>query len=140
MLSVPNVNPGLYPGGGQASILRANEQQWLFQNQLVKAGQSSIAVQLERIKGAQAYPNGMSVQAFFTNSTGLTPANPGAFELDLQNSDVDVDIAYYQGSALTSLNTNYIGGIALNLFWAKFARVNLVSITNPVYLSVLVSR
>jgi hypothetical protein len=63
------IDPGLYPGAGQASLLRSNEQQYLFRQQLIVSGQASIAVQLERIKAA-AYPFAASVQIWFTDVNG----------------------------------------------------------------------
>jgi hypothetical protein len=151
MLSVPNVNPGVYPGPGQASILRANEQQWLLQNQLVAAGgittaaggnnSASIAVQLERLKGA-AYPFGASLQVYFTNAAGA-PSSPGAFEIDWQNSDIDSDQNFVTMSSLVgtgSLNASFSGRIELATMWARFMRVYLKSNPNGVYVSALVTR
>src|SRR4051812_11609152 len=82
------ITPGLYPGPGQAALLRANEQQYLFQQQLIVSGQASIAVQLERIKSS-FYPFACSVQIWFTDVNGAA-ANPGAFEVDAQASDIDI--------------------------------------------------
>jgi len=58
LAALPPVTPGIYPGAGRASLLRANSQQWLFQQQLIAAGTASIAVQLERIKMSYFYPLG----------------------------------------------------------------------------------
>src|ERR1700726_1165334 len=91
--ALPPVSPGIYPGAGQASLLRANSQQWLFQQQLIVAAQSSIAVQLERIKMSYFYPFGCSLQVFFTNSSGVA-SDPGAFTLNAQVSDIDTDAMY----------------------------------------------
>ena len=94
----PGQPPGIYPGPALASLLRANESVWLFQNQFFPASggggtsvntqanrsnpYASIAVQLERIKSA-FYPFGFSLHCFFTNSSGAA-LNPGTIELDLQ--------------------------------------------------------
>jgi hypothetical protein len=139
MKTTPPQTPGVYPGSGKASLLRANEQQWLFQQQLVTAGQASIAVQLERIKSS-FYPFGASLQIYFTNSAG-SPVTPGAFEVDMQTSDIDADAQYCTLSSLTGgLNASYAGRIENSLIWAKFLRAYIPTLTNAVYVSVLVTR
>lgn len=142
MNALPPVNPGIYPGAGLASLLRANEQQLLFSfaQGLIAAGNASIAVQLERIKSA-FYPFGASYHIWFTNSSGA-PANPGAFELDIQNSDIDTDGMYVTMNAITSgLNSNYATRLELPSMWTRFTRGKLVSITNAgVYANLLVTR
>lgn len=137
--ALPPVLPGTYPGAGQASLLRANSQAWLFQQQLIAAGQSSIAVQLERIKMSYFYPFGASLQIFFTNSSGVA-ADPGAFEIDTQVSDIDVDAMYANTTGLTAVNASFAGRIELPWLWAKFIRVNIKTLTNAVYTNVLVTR
>jgi hypothetical protein len=151
----PPTSPGIYPGGGLAPLLRANERQWLFTQQAIKGGGSfltnvttlangsnpyaSIAVQLERIKSA-FYPFGASLQIFFTNSAGAA-ANPGTFEIDWQTSDIDIDSQYSTVSSLTGgLNASYSGRIELPTFWASFTRVYVATLTNPVYLNALLTR
>jgi hypothetical protein len=149
MQSLPPPTPGIYPGGGQASLLRANEQTYLFQQTLLTAGQSaasngsnpsaSIAVQLERIK-TSSYPNGVSVSIWFTNSSSASSA-PGAFEVDIQTADLDLDSQYVSLSKVTTgLNANNVTRVELTAFWAKFLRLNVITLTNPVYLNALVSR
>src|SRR6266436_6223840 len=120
--ALPPVSPGIYPGAGLASLLRANSQQWLFQQQLIVAGQSSIAVQLERLKASYFYPFGVSLQIFFTNSSGVA-ADPGAFEIDAQTSDIDTDAQYANTTGLTAVNAGFAGRIELPWLWARFLRV-----------------
>jgi hypothetical protein len=141
--------PGSYAGSGQAVLLRANENQWLFQQQIVATNKSgvnganasaSIAVLLERIKASNFYPFGASVQIYFTD-VNQAAADPGAFEIDVQTSDIDVDAQYSNISALTGgLNAAFSGRVELPTFWAKFLRVYAKTITNAVYLNVLVTR
>lgn len=136
--ALPPVLPGIYPGAGLASLLRANSQQFLFRQQLIAAGNASIAVQLERIKMSYFYPFGASLQIWFTDVNQVAAA-PGTFEVDVQLSDNDVQ--YSDGTALTAVNsTTQAGRIELPWLWAKYLRVNLKTLTNAVYSNVLVTR
>ena len=140
LAALPPVTPGIYPGAGQASLLRANSQQWLFQQQLIAAGKSSIAVQLERIKMSYFYPFGASLQIFFTD-VNQAAADPGTFEIDAQVSDIDTDAMYCNTTGLTAVSaSNFAGRIELPWLWAKFIRVNIKTLTNSVYTNVLVTR
>ncbi len=133
MQALPPQNPGVYPGSSQASLLRANEQQYLFQNQAIPAGQSSIAVQLERIKSS-SYPFGVSVQIQFS-------ADPGTFRVDVQDADLDTDASYVTMNSITAgLNSSFVGRLELPSLWTKYLRVQLVTRTNVVNTSVLVTR
>lgn len=131
------IAPGVYTTSGLAGLLRANEQQYLFQQQRIAAGQASIAVQLERINRIY-YPFAASIQIWFTD-VNQAAADPGAFEVDAQLSDNDVQYSDYTG--LTAVNaTSRAGIIQLTLIWAKFLRVNVKTLTNAVFTNVLVSR
>ena len=132
------ITPGVYPGSGQAALLRANEQQYLFRQQLIATGQASIAVQLERIKSA-FYPFGASLQIWFTDVNGAA-ADPGTFEVDAQTSDLDIDAMFANTTGLTALNTSFAGRIELPLLYAKYLRVLAETVTNAVYSNVLVTR
>lgn len=138
LAALPPVTPGIYPGAGQASLLRANSQQFLFRQQAIVAGQASIAVQLERIKMSYFYPFGCSIQIWFTDTNGVAAA-PGAFEVDAQLSDNDVQ--YADGQGLTAVNsTSQAGRIELPWLWSKFIRVRVATLTNVVFTNVLVTR
>jgi len=154
MQSLPPPTPGIYPGGGQASLLRANESVCLFQAQLFAVGGgtsvntqangsnpfASIAVQLERIKSS-FYANGVSLQCAFTNSLGAA-LSPGTFEIDLQTSDFDNDISFVtlSGSTLAALNPSDVGRIENSTLWAKYIRAYVKTITTPAYLTVFATR
>jgi len=151
MYNKPAATPGPYLGGGQATMLNPNEQQYLLQAQSLPAGGSvaanggnpsaSIAVQLYRIKG-QYYPFGMSLQVWFQNAAGVF-VTPGNFEIDLQTADIDADQYYVTTSSLVnaaSLNSSFSGRIELPTFWALFTRVYIKTLTNPVFVSALVTR
>ena len=71
------------------------------------------------------------------------PANPGAFEIDVQTSDIDQDTQFCTINALSgaaSLNANFVGRIELPSFFAKYIRVFVKSLTNAVYVTVLATR
>ncbi len=139
--ALPPVSPGIYPGAGQASLLRANSQQFLFRQQLQPTGGvASIAVQLERIKSSYFYPFAVSFQIWFTDVNGVA-ANPGAIDIEVQTSDIDADAQFVNESGLTGgLNASFVGRVQLTLSWMKFVRVLATTVTNAVYLNVLVTR
>jgi len=124
----------LYPGPGKAALLYENRQAWLFQNEAITAGQSSIACQLHRIFG-DSYPFGASFEIGFS-------ADPGAFEVDIQTSDSDAADGKYFSVVQTTgpLNASFLTRVEMPLFWARFVRVKLVSITNAVNLTVELTR
>jgi hypothetical protein len=130
--------PG-YGGSGSATLLRENQQKFLFQSEPVPAGTASIAVQLERISRT-SYPWGVSFQVYFTDVNG-NPANPGAFELDIMDSDIDELSQYCMVSSLTTgLNATYSGRVELRDFYAKYVLAYVKTLTNSVYVTVLVTR
>lgn len=137
-LGIPGpIAPGAYPGNGKAGLLRSNEQQFLFRQQLVAAGTASIAVLLERIKSSFS-PFAVSLQIWFTDVNGA-PSAPGTFEVDAQLSDDDVN--YADGLGLTAVNsTTQTGRIEMATLWSRFLRVNVKTLTNAVYVNVLASR
>src|ERR1700690_710820 len=108
------IAPGVYVASGLAGLLRANEQQYLFRQQLIVAGQASIAVQLERINRVY-YPFPASLQIWFTDVNKVA-ADPGTVEADAQLSDNDIQYSDYTG--LTAVNaTSRAGIIQLTLIW-----------------------
>jgi hypothetical protein len=130
--------PG-YGGSGQAKLVRDNQQVFLFQNEIVVAGRASIAIQLERINRSY-YPWGVSFQIYFTASDGVTPADPGAFEVDIQTSDIDTDLHYCLTNSLVgdaSLNSNFSGRIEMPNFYAKYVRALVKTQPNTLYTTVL---
>lgn len=135
--ALPATLPGVYPGPGRAPLLRVNEQQWLFRQQLIAAGQASIAVQLERNK--KSGPYGASVQIWFTDVNGVA-ANPGTFEVDVQASDLDQPGLYGLEYGLTAVSATFSGRIELQTNWMLYLRVYVATLTNAVYTNALVSR
>lgn len=131
--------PG-YGGTGQATLLRENQQAFLFQQATGVTGHASIAVLLERISRS-SYPWGFSVQVYFTDVNGH-PADPGAFELDIQASDIDQDSQYGVIGSLTatSLNASFAAIFSTTTQYTKYVRVFLRTLSNAVYTSVLVTR
>jgi len=124
--------PG-YAGTARAQLLYENRQAFLFQNEIVAVGISSIAYQLRRERGA-FYPWGMSLELSFSG-------DPGTFEVDIETADVDMDSHYVTIDVLNSgLNASYVGRLELPSFWAKYARAKVVTLTNAVAVTVLLTR
>lgn len=117
----------LYPGPGQAVLLRKNRIAYFFQNEQVGAGLSSVAFQLARIDANKTGPFGASFQLKFSGP-------PGIFEVDIQTADVDEDGAYNTINALAtgSLNASNQGQIQLPNIWTKFVRGKIVALSNAV--------
>jgi hypothetical protein len=127
--------PG-YPGAGQATKVDQGLQVYLFQNEYVVVGESSIGCLLSRIPGI-FYPWGISFDVAFS-------AAPGTFEIDVQTADIDQDSHYVTIASLTTgaLNSGNVGRVELPNFWARFTRVRVVSFANyaTVTLTVLLTR
>jgi|SRR5208282_6572057 len=127
--------PG-YPGAGQSLVIGQGLQVYLFQNESVIVGESSVGCLLSRIPGI-FYPWGMSFDIAFSG-------DPGTFEIDVQTADIDQDSHYVTISSITTgaLNAGNVGRIELPSFWARFTRVKVVSFANyaTVTLTVLLTR
>jgi hypothetical protein len=127
---MPNYNtlasipiPAVYPG----------DQVLLFNAEQPAAPQASQQVCL-----ANAYDNtatqGASIELFFSGA-------PGAFSIQPQVADTDIDAAYIaEGAAITAVNTGNFARVELTAIKAKFLRVLLSSRTNAVNLTVKVTR
>lgn len=130
----PPIAAGTYPGPGQAKLLRCGEQAFVFQQSIAPSGTASVAVQLERIKASTVYQFGASFEISFSGS-------PGTFEVDIQTADTDADANFVSINAVTSgLNSNNVGRVELPLFWARYVRAKVITLTNNVTVSVLVTR
>lgn len=64
-------------------------------------------------------------------------ADPGAFQVDLQEADTDVDAAYVtiSGASLTAVNSGFYARVDKIPASARFYRASLVSRTNSVTLT-----
>jgi hypothetical protein len=61
--------------------------------------------------------------------------------VDVETADTDEDTHYVTINTLTDgLNSSYVGRIELPSFWAKFVRVQVVTLTNAVAITVLLTR
>jgi hypothetical protein len=126
------ITPGLYPGTAKAELLHVNQQAYLLKAQRVLANQASIAVQLER--GNRAfYPWGAAIQAEFSGA-------PGAFEIDVEASEDDRDVSYVSIVTIVAVNANNVGRAAIGFTWPKFIRAKVITLTNDVLTTVLVTR
>lgn len=66
-------------------------------------------------------------------------ADPGAFQIDLQEADEDIEAAYFAIPSAGTVNavdgTNFRARVDLSPFVARFIRLNVVSLTNDVALT-----
>jgi hypothetical protein len=114
---------------GRASLLRTDQQKFLFQREPVAAGTASAAFQLERINRS-FYPWGVSFQVAFTDVNG-NPASPGSFEIDIQTSDIDQDLQYCTLNVLTTgLNASFVGRVEVPTLYGKYVRGYLKTLGN----------
>lgn len=107
--------PGVYPGPGQATLLRPGQYIYVLNNTSIGAGGSSIAVQLERTKSGFYYPIGFSVEISGGTAT-------------LQLSDTDADQFYCTSPATpTAPNGSGVSRFEVTNYWALFARLNFAA-------------
>lgn len=105
----------------------------MFNAEAVTAPEASIAFQLRRERGA-SYPFGCSLEVSFS-------ADPGAFEIDIQMADLDVDSHYVTENVIAGgLNASFVGRLDLPIFWAKYIRAYVKTLTNPVNVTLLLTR
>jgi len=128
-----------YGGTGSATLLRDNQQVFLFQKENNIVGKASAAYQLERINRSY-YPWGVAFQVAFTDVNG-NPADPGSFQIDIQASDIDQDSQYCPLNSWSSgsLNPSFVARIELQNFYAKYIRAKVTSLGNAVYTTLLVT-
>jgi hypothetical protein len=128
--------PGIYPGAGKATLINANEQVFLLNNQRFGAGtpgKASIAVQLERQKSA-AYPFGFAIEI---TCSGV----PGSSEFEIQGAETDTENSYVKmGTSVTTFNTGNVGRFEGVSLYPKFVRVNCKTLGNDVLVTALITR
>lgn len=124
--------PGSYPGPGQAFLINANMQYFLWYQQRVTAGGSSVAVQLARLP-FEAYPFGAAFQVRFSG-------DPGTFEVDVMGAENDVDAEYVSINTITAVNGSWVGRAAVSCTYPKFCRLYMKTLTNDVYVTGICTR
>lgn len=123
----------IYTDPNKAALLYEGAQAFMFQNEASLAGKASIGFQLHRQRG-QAYPFGASFEISFS-------ANPGAFQVDIQTADTDKEGYYVTIQSINGgLSASFVGRIELPNFWAKYVRSKVVTLTNAVNSTVMVTR
>ena len=132
MQPFPSQAPGVYAGPGLATLLRVNQQKFLFQNQAIVAGQQSIAVQLDRMPGP-SYPWGVAMQVQFSGA-------PGTFEIDLQGSETDETGSYISLVTITAVNSSNFGRCDMTVPFPKYANALVKTLTNVVNTTLIVTR
>lgn len=117
-----------YGGSDLASLLYENRQALVWNNEIVAAGSTSIAVQLRRERGAY-YPNGISVEITFS-------ASPGVFEVDVMTSDTDKLANFVQLAAISTVNAAFVGRVELPNIYAKYVALFMKTSPNAATVSV----
>lgn len=126
--------PG-YGGKGTAYLLSENQQFILWQGETIAAGganSSSRAVQLNRTRG-NFYPWGFAVEVAFGGA-------PGAFGIDVQVAETDQDANYVTIGTISAVNANNVGRLDVTTVWAKFVRARVVTLTNAVSITAVLTR
>jgi hypothetical protein len=130
MQTTPAPTPGPYVNGGLATLLRYNEQQYLWspgQSLTAGSGQTSasIAVQLERI-ARTFYPWGAAFEVGFSGA-------PGSFEVDIQFAEIDTNASFVTVGTITAVNASNVGRYDMpNTVFPKYVRGICKTLTNPV--------
>lgn len=115
---------------GNATQLSPGDQVAVFNAEAIAAGTASQAVSAQR---AGSTPYGESWEIIFS-------AAPGAFQVDIQHADTDVDAAYVTVNSVSAVNTNQAARVELPACWAKFSRCKVVTLTNVVNTTARVTR
>jgi len=122
-----------FAGTGRATLLRENQQVFLWQNEPVAAGTLSAAYELARVSRS-FYPWGLSVEVKFS-------ANPGAFEIDLMAANNDSAANYYQIGSITTANAANVGRWDMPAgVWPKYVAGLVKTLTNAVNTTLQVTR
>ena len=119
--------PG-YAGDGQATCIGLGQQAYFFNSEtLVSVPVASVAYLISRVPGT-FYPWGVSYEIWFSG-------NPGAFEVDIQTADWDLNSHYCTINTInstSSLNASFVGRVELPQFYARYTRVYIKTLTNSV--------
>lgn len=123
--------PGFYKPG-QARLLNAGSQTFLFQNTRATAGLASVAVELERQKSGY-YPFGAALQINFSGA-------PGVFEIDIEAAETDVDAAFISVVTIVAVNASNYGRASIGFTWPKYVRGKVITLTNDVLSTLIITR
>ena len=130
-----------YAGNDHATMLRNNQQAFLWQSENVTAGGAatppaftslSLAYQLERINRSH-YPWGLSFEVWFD-------AAPGAFEIDIMGANNDLYTNYVQIGTITAVNGFNTGrwDMPTNV-WPKYIAAYMKTLANAVKVTLQVT-
>jgi hypothetical protein len=123
--------PG-YPGSGLATEIYENKQAFFWQGETVAAGTASVAFQLRRTRGLY-YPFGFSVELSFAGA-------PGAFEADIQTADSDTPSSYIYLGKIIAASSLFAARYENTTAWCKYVRLQMVSLTNVVGVTAMLTR
>jgi hypothetical protein len=124
--------PG-YAGTGKATLLRENQQVYLWQNERVTVGELSIAFELARVNRS-FYPWGLSAEVSFSG-------NPGTFEIDIMGANDDLAANFISLGQVTTVNSTFVGRWDMTPgAWPKFIAGFVKTLTNTVNTTLQVTR
>lgn len=124
----------LYSANSPAIALYSGDTGYAWSSENPAVGSSSQQFALPRAPWASV-PLPLSVEIVFAGA-------PGAFEIDAQTADTDADANYVKetNGAITAVSANNVARLELPSTVARFLRLNLVSLTNPVAITARVTR
>lgn len=122
-----------YFGPSKSTLLRENQQYYLWQAETVPAGTLSIAIELARVPRSY-YPWGLSFEVVFS-------AVPGSFEIDIMGANNDLAANYISLGSISTVNANNVGrwDMGVNL-WPKYVAAFMKTLTNTVSTTLQVTR
>ena len=122
-----------YDGTGQATLLRENQQKYLWQNEAVAVGTLSVAYELARINRS-FYPWGLSFEATFSSA-------PGAFEIDIMGANNDIAANFISLGTISTVNSANVGRWDMTPgLWPRYVAGFMKTLTNAVNVTLQVTR
>jgi hypothetical protein len=65
---------------------------------------------------------------------------PGVFEIDIEAAEQDIDAAYVSIVTIVAVNSSNFGRAAIGFTWPKYVRGRVVTLTNDVSTTLLITR
>ncbi len=127
-----------YGSSNQGKLLYENSQVFLWNNELVVAGNLSISWELFRVSRSY-YPWGLSAEVVFSG-------NPGVFEIDIMGANTDAAANFIQIGTITNAGSSIIAGAYVgrwdmpSYIWPKYIAGYIKTLTNAVNTTLAITR